>query len=211
MKRVPPTHAGLDWDGARRRLAAVEARPEEQREAALRVLTERALRLAQPIAAQALADTWLEVVTFRRSDYRYAIESRFLVEVSVCGPLTRLPGAHAALLGITNLRGDLLPVFDLSALGEEGSQEQSLVSRLVVLGERSPDFGILVDEVDDVTRLSITSLSDPLAMGALPHPEFIRGIDDTGRVLLDGEAILRDRTVFVAQRSTGALLSKEQT
>jgi purine-binding chemotaxis protein CheW len=212
MKREgAPKPARLDWEGARRRLAATQASSEEQHEAARSVLAERALRMAQPLESQAAAHTWLEVVTFRRADRRFAVESRFLVEVSVCGRLTRVPGAHPALLGMTNLRGDLLPVFDLNALGEGGSQEQPLISRLVVLGERGPDFGILADEVDDVTRLSVSSLSDPRAMGRLPHPELMRGIDGNGRVLLDGEAILRDRSVFVAKRSSGAALERDET
>jgi purine-binding chemotaxis protein CheW len=211
MKReVSPKRARLDWEGARRRLAAAQASPEEQHAAAARVLTERALRLAKPLESEAAAQAWLEVVTFRRAERRYAIESRFLVEVGVCGRLTRVPGAHAALLGMTNLRGDLLPVFDLRALGE-GSQEPPLVSRLVVLGQRSPDFGILADEVDEVMRLSLGTLSETHAMGATPHPEFMRGIDGDGRVLLDGEAILRDRSVFVAKRSSGALLEREES
>ncbi|MEO6599858.1 MAG: chemotaxis protein CheW [Polyangiaceae bacterium] len=211
MKReVVTPRVRLDWEGAHRRLAAAQATAEQLREAAARVMAERALRLAKPLESEEAAQAWLEVVTFRRAERRYAIESRFLVEVSVCGRLTRVPGAHAALLGMTNLRGDLLPVFDLRALGE-GSQEPPLVSCLVVLGQLSPDFGILADEVDEVTRLSLSTLSEPHAMGALPHPEFTRGIDGDGRVLLDGEAILRDRSVFVAKRSSSALLEREHT
>jgi purine-binding chemotaxis protein CheW len=208
-----PKRGRLDWEGARRRSAQTEASPEEQQQAAQRVLAERALLLAKPLGAQEDAHPWLEVVTFRRADGRYAIESRFLVEVGVCGRLTRVPGAHSVLLGMTNLRGDLLPVFDLSALGPGAGagQGQPLVSSLVVVGQRGPDLGLLADEVDEVTRLSLGSLCEARAIGALPHAEFMRGVAADGRVLLDGEAILRDRAVFVAKRSSGVLLEREQT
>ena len=212
MKRELVTkRARLDWEGARRRLAAAEADPEQQREDAARILAERAVRMATPLESKAAAQTWLEVVTFRADERRYAIESRFLVEVGVCGRLTRVPGAHAALLGMTNLRGDLLPVFDLRSLGESADHQAPSASKLVVLGQRGPDFGILADEVDEVTRLSLSSLSETHVVGALPHPEFVRGVDSAGCVLLDGEAILRDRSVFVAKRSSGALLEREHT
>jgi purine-binding chemotaxis protein CheW len=208
-ERAP--RARLDWEAARRRLDSVAVSPEQVREAGLRVLAERAARLAIPLESQEATQTWLEVVTFRRADRRYAIESRFLVEVGMCGRLTRVPGAQPALLGMTNLRGDLLPVFELRALGDSGSYEQPLSSQLVVLGELGPDFGILADEVDEVTRLSLESLSEPRAVGALPHPEYVRGIAGDGCVLLDGQAILRDRLVFVAKRTSGALLEREHT
>ncbi len=203
--------ARLDWEGARRRLVVAEAGSQEEREANARVLVERAARLATPLESKAAAQTWLEVVGFRRAERRYAIESRFLIEVSVCGRLTRVPGAHAALLGMTNLRGDLLPVFDLRSLGEGGNHEQPLSSQLIVVGEQAPDFGILADEVEEVTRISLGSLSEPHTLGALPHPEFVRGVDESGSLLLDGEAVLRDRSVFVAKRPTTALLEREST
>lgn len=212
MKRAEtPKRARLDWESARRRLAQAHASSDARSDATARVLAERARRLAAPLDVQEAAHARLEVVTFVRADRQYALESRFLVEVSLFGRLTRVPGAHSALLGMTNLRGDLLPVFDLSVIAGGGSREQPLSARLIVLGQRTPDFGVVADEVHEVTRVSLASWSEPRALGSLQYEQFVRGIDGDGRLLLDGEAILRDRAVFVAKRSSETLLEREHT
>lgn len=204
MKPHGPTPKGrIDWEAARSRLAAAEKSPQTLREEAAQVLAERAVRLAVVSAPEQEAHSWLEVLLFRRGTRRYAIESRFVVEVGNCRRLSRVPGAAPALLGITNLRGDLLPVFDLTILGDVGNREQQQSLQLLVLGEKSADFGILADAVDEVTRLSTADLSEAHVVGSLPHPEYVRGITEDGCALLDGDAILRDRSLFVAMRSSG--------
>ena len=210
-RRERDARGRIDWAAARRQLAASEQNAHALREDAARVLAQRAVRLATLIEPEQVAGDWLEVLNFQRGKQRYAIESRFVVEVAKCGRLSRVPGAQPALVGMTNLRGDLLPVFDLTIFGEVASAAPPLVAQLVVLGERSPDFGIVADAVDEVTRLSAASLSEARTVGVLPHAEYVRGIGADGCVLLDGAAILRDRFVFVAKRSSGALLEREAT
>jgi purine-binding chemotaxis protein CheW len=197
------TQGRIDWEAARSRLAAAQKSPQTLREEAAQVLLERAVRLAVVSAPEPDACAWLEVLMFQRGTRRYAIESKFVVEVSNGARLSRVPGAAPALLGMTNLRGDLLPVFDLTILGDVFERDQPQSLQLLVLGEKSADFGILADFVDEVTRLSSAALSEAHVVGALPHPEYVRGITEDGRVLLDGDAILRDRSLFVAERSSG--------
>ncbi len=208
---APTTRARLDWDGARRRLAAVAKTSEVLQQEAKQLLVERAARLATALELGTEQRNWLEVLLFRRGERRYAIESRFLIEVCACGRISRVPGAGPALVGMTNLRGDLLPVFELSALGGTAAQEQPMNAQLVVLGLQSPDLALLVDGVDEVTRLAASALAEAHSVGALPHPEYVRGITADGCQLLDGAAILQDRSVFVARRPKGAHQEREAT
>lgn len=210
--RAPaPKRARLDWESARRRLAAAAKSSDELQQEAKQVLAERAVRLATVLESATRARDLLEVLLFRRGGRRYAIESRFSIEVSAAGRMSRVPGAGPALIGMTNLRGDLLPVFELSALGGSTAHELPLNAQLVVLGKQSPDMALLVDGVDDITQLSAATLSDAHSVGALPHPEYVRGISEDGCLLLDGDAILEDRSVFVARRPKGAEREREAT
>ena len=207
---APKGRTRIDWDLARRRLAAVAKSSEEQRQEAQQLLTARAVRLAMPLGSSTAEQNWLEVLLFRRGEQRYAVESRLLIEVSVCGRLSRVPGGGPALLGITNLRGDLLPVFELSALTGAAAQ-QPMNAQLVVLGLQSPDLALLVDGVDEVTRLAVGALSEVHSVGALPLARCVRGVTADGCLLLDGDAILQDRSVFVARRPNGAHQEREAT
>jgi len=210
MTRVrPKTRARIDWQATRRALQDAVPSPERAREEAARILAERAVRLAQVLDPAQEARTWLEVLAFERAGTRFALESRFVVEVGSCGRLSQVPGAQPALLGVTNLRGDLLPVFELSTLVAGSGAAQPPTTHLIVLGEGEPEFGVLADVVEEVTRLSVAGLSDARAVGALAHPEYVRGIGEDGRVLLDGHALLRERSVFVAQPASSSASKRE--
>jgi purine-binding chemotaxis protein CheW len=199
----------VDWAEVRRKLAVTELSPAAQADAAARILHERAVRLAAVADTAESVQSFLEVLSFERDGRRYAIESRFVVEVGKCGKLSRIPGAQRALLGVTNLRGDVLPVFDLALVTEQGAS-LPLSPQLVVLGGQNADFGVLADSVEQVTRLPLTSLSAVSAIGSMPHHECVRGITADARVLLDGDAVLRDRTVFVAKPASASAFVSEK-
>src|SRR4051812_1942196 len=177
-EKVQKVRTRIDWEAARRRLRSSALAADSARADASRILAERAAQLAQAIESEEDARTWLEVLTFQRASTRFALESRFVVEVGALGRLSRVPGAQPALLGITNLRGDLLPVFELSSLVDRSGSAGAPASNLIVLGEGEPEFGILVDTVDEVKRLPVAGLSDARAVGALAHPEYVRGIGE---------------------------------
>jgi chemotaxis signal transduction protein len=81
----------------------------------------------------------------------YALPVRHVLEVGEMRALTVAPGASRATLGICNLRGDLLPVFDLAvALGLPRSESPR---RLLVVERRGTRAGFAVDEVTDVDEL----------------------------------------------------------
>jgi twitching motility protein PilI len=62
-------------------------------------------------------------------------------------PLTRVPGAKSWILGLANLRGQLLPIIDLRAFLGSGMTPPSRNTRVVVANHREIPAGLLVDEV----------------------------------------------------------------
>lgn len=203
----PGQRARIDWEAARQRLAKLEA--DAPAALAQAVLAARAARLAVPLFRSEELGRWLELLTFRSATRHYAIESRWILEVTKCGRVSRVPGADPAMIGITNLRGDLLPVFDVGRR-LVGTSDRSLAGHLIVLGEQEPDFGLLVDALEGVVRVAESSLTRSDALGALPHPEQFRGITQEGCVVLDGAAMLHDQKLFVARSPTSAAPEREE-
>ena len=90
-------------------------------------------------------------VRVRLGGESYAVAVENVIEVGGLGELSPVPGAHGAVLGVRNLRGEVLPVFDLaSVLGITGD---SLPQRLLVAEHGSLRAGFAVDEVTDVGAL----------------------------------------------------------
>ena len=67
---------------------------------------------------------------------------------------TRVPGAKPWLLGIANVRGDLLPLIDLRRLLGNDSTPISRTTRVLVYNADQTPAGFLVDEVAGFRRFN---------------------------------------------------------
>jgi two-component system chemotaxis response regulator CheV len=108
----------------------------------------------------------------------YALPVAHVLEVGEIGALTIAPGASRATLGVCNLRGDLLPVFDLAAvLGLPSSESPQ---RMLVAERGGTRAGFAVDEVTDVDELPEADQdvdSDLLTSAALIEGSLVGVID----------------------------------
>jgi chemotaxis signal transduction protein len=104
----------------------------------------------------------------------YAIAVENVIEVAELGALSPVPGADGSVLGVRNLRGEVLPVFDLaSVLGIKGD---SLPRCLLVTEYGSLRAGFAIDEVTDVGELP--------PIGEETHSKLLAGaaLDDSGLI-----------------------------
>lgn len=67
--------------------------------------------------------------------------------LGVPAPLTRVPGARTWILGLANVRGQLLPIIDLRGFLGSGPTPVTRNSRVIVVNHRDIPAGLLVDEV----------------------------------------------------------------
>jgi purine-binding chemotaxis protein CheW len=87
-------------------------------------------------------------VRVRLGKESYAVAVEHVIEVAELGELSPVPGAQDSVLGVRNLRGDVLPVFDLaSVLGIAGDGDPPW---LLVTEHGSLRAGLAIDEVTDV-------------------------------------------------------------
>jgi purine-binding chemotaxis protein CheW len=187
----------VDFAEIRRRLehAASDAQrlsPEQAHE----LLERRARALAQKPSDEESART-LEVLCFKLAGERYAIDTRSVLQVQALGDLTRMPDAPEHLLGVTNLRGQVLPVFDLRALLGVARPPLCDMTRLLVLGESEAELGILADVAEEISALDPAQLLSPSQPLHGLERACVRGVTRDALVVLDGAALLCDRRLFL--------------
>jgi purine-binding chemotaxis protein CheW len=131
----------------------------------------------------------LELVGFVLAGERYGIESRFVREVARLSRFTPVPGTPAFVLGVTNLRGEILALFDLRRLLGVVTEGVTDLGRIVVLGEHRREFG----------PPGRRGQRNPVGAGREPaQPEtawgrtYVRGVSPDGVIVLSGEALLGD-------------------
>lgn len=192
----------IDWDALHRggeRLADAVARGwAPDAEARERILKARARALARPlIASQADDAGTLDVIAFRLADEHYAIESAFVAEVFPLVELTRLPCVPPFVLGIVNLRGEIVSVVDLKRFFDLPDQRLGDLNRVILLQGDAMAFGILADRVDGVRRLRVSALQPGLPTFTDRRQAYLKGIADGRVVVLDAAALLADPAMVV--------------
>lgn len=90
-------------------------------------------------------------VRLRVAAEMYAMPVRYVLEVTPLGEVVPVPGARPEILGIRNLRGQILPVVDLATL--LGIQRTAPAGRLLVAADDDRRAAFTIDEMTDVTEL----------------------------------------------------------
>lgn len=101
---------------------------------------------------------WLRL---RCGQQAYALELLKVQEVVLLAPLLSLRGTPAHMLGIMNLRGQVVPVMDLGRYLGSDSAPITPASRIVVLESEGQSLGLRVSAVDDVTSLTESQIEPP--------------------------------------------------
>jgi chemotaxis signal transduction protein len=132
-------------------------------------------------------------VRVRVGDENYALAVDDVLEVAELGELTPVPGAGDAVVGVRNLRGQVVPVVDLATV--LGAQGASSPKRIVITERAGRTAGLAVDEVVGVATLPETSEeaeSQHLTRATLVDSALV-GVVDIGSVLEAAEGSASDR------------------
>jgi purine-binding chemotaxis protein CheW len=101
---------------------------------------------------------WLRL---RCGPQAYALELLKVQEVVLPVPLLPLRGTPSAMLGIMNLRGQVVPVLDLGIHLGTGPARDDANTRIVVLEEDGETMGLRVSAVEDVANLTDSQIEPP--------------------------------------------------
>lgn len=205
----------IDWDLARARLARIETGinaafnppPERARE----IMESRARALARDPKSEAAPVSSLDVILFDLNGERYGIESRFVREVIRLADFTPVPGTPDFVLGVTNMRGVVLAVFDLSRLMLL-PQQQGLtdLSRVIVLGTDRAEFGIVADYAHGQALVPADEIRGRHDGPGADYRALQQGVTGSGLVILDGDALLNDPRLIVDTASEPASWSGKE-
>ena len=166
---------------------------------AQRILKARALALAQVQTPEKTAAESLEVVEFVLASERYAVESRFIREVEVLESLTPLPCTPAFVLGIVNLRGEILPVIDLKKFFDLPEKGLSDLNKIIVLQSGRMLFGILADAIIGMRHVLLANIHPSLPTLTGIRKNYLKGITPERMVILDAGNLLADESIVVQE------------
>ncbi len=136
----------------------------------------------------------VEVISFKLGDEIYGVKIDYVREILKPLEITPVPRTPSYLKGVTSLRGEIIPVFDLKErLGLEGIQ-QDKKRRILILSIRNETIGAVIDEVLGVIKLLKGSIDSTPTIITGIEVDFLEGVslvDDRFIGLLNVEEVMK--------------------
>ena len=129
-------------------------------------------------------DPILQWVTFRLGNETYGINVMQVQEVLRYTDIAPVPGAPIYVLGIINLRGNVVTVIDTCQRFGLPPIEVTDNTRIVIIEADSQVIGILVDSVAEVVYLRSSEIESAPNVGNDESAKFIQGVANRNGELL---------------------------
>ena len=155
------------------------------------------------------------IVSFFLADKGYAFDIMRVKEIVKAGHFTYVPNTAPFVLGVYNLRGDIIPILDLRLffnLPVEPRTSDAL-DNMIVLTIDEQNYGVVVDSISKVVSIYSGSIQPPHPIFGDINSRYIQGVvENEGKlyILLDAERIFREKElnaehdVSIAQESFAA-------
>jgi purine-binding chemotaxis protein CheW len=138
--------------------------------------------MGQP--ATNLNDPITQWVTFFLDNEKYGIKVMQVQEVLRMTEIAPVPGAPHYVLGIINLRGNVVTVIDTRKRFGLPEKEPNDSTRIVIIEAGNQVIGILVDSVAEVVERRASQVESTPNVGSDESSKFIQGVSSVGDELL---------------------------
>ncbi len=135
-----------------------------------------------------------KMVTFALAGKEYAIDILKIKEIARAGRFTYVPNSAPFVIGVYNLRGEIIPIIDLRLFfnipvpGRTGEEQESII--IISFGEQK--YGVVVDRIDRVVGIQSSTIQPPHPLFGDINIKYIYGVVENGDrlyVLLDIDRI----------------------
>ena len=199
-KNAYDTHSATDWNEIHERLEKVRSvieqgwmpGPEEEKN----ILRQRARTFAKEPGKKS-AEEEIEIIEFLLAQEKYAIDASHVREVYPLNDLTPVPCTPPFVLGIINVRGQIISVIDLKKLF--GLPEKGLgdFNKVIILKSDTMEFGVLADVIVGFRAMPLAGLQQIIPTLTGVREEYLLGITEERLIILDAGKILSDEKIVI--------------
>ncbi|MSQ67361.1 MAG: chemotaxis protein CheW [Gammaproteobacteria bacterium] len=139
-------------------------------------------------------------VTYRLADEVYGINVMQVQEVLRMSEIAPVPGAPGCVLGIINLRGNVVTVVDARELFGLSRSEPTEQTRIMIVEINKLIVGLLVDSVAEVVNIQNSDIDSAPNIGNEENSRYIQGVfskNDEILILVDLNRLMGPDAQFI--------------
>ena len=167
------------------------------------IFRNRAKVLAEKPGGEAAVRPCLDVVEIKLAQEKYAVELVHVREVLPLKDVTPLPCTPAYVLGLINVRGQILSVIDLRVFFELPQESATTATKVVVLHSSEMEVGVVADAVVETRFVPLDEIRPALPTMTGIRETYLRGIAGGDLVILDAARLLADKSILVNEQVEG--------
>ena len=141
-----------------------------------------------------------ECVTFILAQQRYAVDIQRIREVRELEGITEVPGAGNEFCGIVEIRGKVVPIFDLRKMFGFEPTEQTDEHAVIIAKSGDDRIGYIVDAVTDIERIANEQMIGAESYTGLAENQYIHSVFSTEQgvtMIVDVDKILAVKSAAV--------------
>jgi len=136
-----------------------------------------------------------QCVVFKIGKEEYGVPITQVKEINRLSTTTKVPKSPMFVEGIINLRGQIIPIIDMKKRFDLTLSEYTGDARIIVIQVANNSFGIEVDSVSEVLRISSSNVEPAPQIACGIDSDYITGVAkvaDRLLILLDLDSLLSD-------------------
>lgn len=193
--------ASIDWTRIHQRLEstheALERGTSRSPEEIQSILRTRARLLSREPEGDKEPVGALEVVEFLLTHEHYAVETSYIREIQPLRDLTPIPCTPTFVLGVVNVRGQILSVIDIKKLLDLPEKGLTDLMKVIVVETGGMELGLLADDILGVRSITAGNLQPSLPTFTDVRAKCLRGVTKDSVAVLDAEKLLSDGRIVV--------------
>ena len=142
-------------------------------------------------------------LTFHLGKESYGIEIEYVTEIIVMQEITKVPDLPESMIGVVNLRGNVISVMNMRNRFHLESREIDDRTCIIVVNVEDIAIGLFVDTVNEVLNIPEAQIDPPPKTHSGIKSNYIMGmgkIENQVKILLDIEKILHEEELEQIQQ-----------
>ena len=137
-------------------------------------------------------------LTFRLGKEDFGVEIKYVTEIIGIQKITPVPDLPEFIIGVINLRGNVIPVMDVRRRFHLEPKEYTDRTCIIVVDMNETSIGLVVDEVSEVAVIPESQVDPPPKVHKSGTHKYIQGlgkIDENVKIILDVDRLLFEEEI----------------
>lgn len=161
------------------------------------ILRQRAAKYAAPIQPAADLGVSIDVLCFTLGEQHFGIKTEYVVAANPLDAITPLPGTPPSLVGLTNFKSRVLPVYNLLSILNFRETGITDVHYLLIVSCKDTEIGFITDKIGAIQKINLLDLEPMPEEAGEAQSKLVKGISPDQLVVINMPGLISSPAIIV--------------